>query len=74
MKSVLKLYPFCSLIDIFGDSDLSSSTSSPILYDNFDPYFTDSSENSYSSDQGSGNEDAPDLNFPFDLDNELEFV
>ncbi|XP_042446016.1 F-box protein At4g02760-like [Zingiber officinale] len=62
-----KFPPEGSLMDIFGDSELSSGTS-------FGPYFTDSSENSYSSDQGSGNEDVPDLNFPFDLDHELEFV
>ncbi|RWW75974.1 hypothetical protein BHE74_00015976, partial [Ensete ventricosum] len=74
-----KFPPEGSLIDIdlIADSEISSGTSSLMLYNlAFDSYLTNSSENSYSSDQGSGNEDVPDLNFPYDEDifDELEFL
>ncbi|WOK92425.1 F-box protein [Canna indica] len=67
-------------IDLISDGELSSGASSPRFYslplDSLDSYLAISSENSYSSDQGSGNEDIPDLNFPlYDVDSfdELEF-
>ncbi|KAJ8492700.1 hypothetical protein OPV22_014421 [Ensete ventricosum] len=58
-----KFPPEGSLIDIdlIADSEISSGTSSLMLYNlAFDSYLTNSSENSYSSDQGSGNEDDTD--------------
>ncbi|XP_010908931.2 F-box protein SKIP17 [Elaeis guineensis] len=71
--------PEGSFIDIehFSDSEISSSTSFQMMAAAvFGSYSTSSSDSSYSSDPGSGNEDVHDVNFAFygaDSYDEMEF-